>query len=44
MFQTLSGRFFILTVSFVVLAEVLILVPSVARFRQDYLSASLERA
>ena len=29
---------------FVVLAEVLILVPSVARFRQDYLSASLERA
>ena len=44
MFQTLSGRFFILTVLFVVLAEVLILVPSVARFRQDYLSASLERA
>jgi len=31
-------------VLFVVLAEVLILVPSVARFRQDYLSASLERA
>ena len=44
MFQTLSGRFFILSVLFVVLAEVLILVPSVARFRQDYLSASLERA
>lgn len=44
MFQTLSGRFFILTELFVVLAEVLILVPSVARFRQDYLSASLERA
>ena len=44
MFQTLSGRFFILTVMFVVLAEVLILVPSVARFRLDYLNASLERA
>ena len=44
MFQTLSGRFFILTVLFVILAEVLILVPSVARFRLDYLSASLERA
>ena len=44
MVQTLSGRFFILTVLFVILAEVLILVPSVARFRLDYLSASLERA
>ena len=32
MFQTLSGRFFIVTVLFVVLAEILILVPSVARF------------
>ena len=44
MFQTLSGRFFILTVLFVILAEFLILVPSVARFRLDYLSASLEPA
>jgi hypothetical protein len=44
MFQTLSGRFFIVTVLFVVLAEILILVPSVARFRLDYLRASLERA
>ena len=44
MFNTLSGRFFILTVVFVMLAEVLIFVPSVARFRQDYLNARLERA
>jgi hypothetical protein len=41
MFNTLSGRFFILTVVFVMLAEVLIFVPSVARFRQDYLNARL---
>ena len=44
MFNSLSGRFFILTVVFVMLAEVLIFVPSVARFRQDYLNARLERA
>ena len=44
MFNTLSGRFFILTVVFVMLAEVLIFVPSVAWFRQDYLNARLERA
>ena len=44
MFNTLSGRFLILTVIFVMLAEVLIFVPSVARFRQDYLLARLERA
>ncbi len=42
--NTLSGRFLILTVIFVMLAEVLIFVPSVARFRQDYLLARLERA
>ena len=34
----------ILTVIFVMLAEVLIFVPSVARFREDYLLARLERA
>lgn len=42
--KTLSGRFLILTIVFVMLAEVLIFVPSVARFRQDYLNARLERA
>jgi len=44
MFNTLSGRFLILTMAFVMLAEVLIFVPSVARFRHDYLNARLERA
>ncbi len=42
--RTLSGRFLILTAIFVMLAEVLIFVPSVARFRQDYLMLRLERA
>ena len=44
MLNTLSGRFLILTVLFVMLAEVLIFVPSVARFREDYLLSRLERA
>ena len=44
MLNTLSGRFLILTTAFVMLAEVLILVPSVARFREDYLRDRLERA
>ena len=44
MLNTLSGRFLILTIVFVMLAEVLIFVPSVARFREDYLLARLERA
>ena len=42
--NTLSGRFLILTIIFVMLAEVFIFVPSVARFRQDYLLLRLERA
>ena len=42
--NSLSGRFLILTVIFVMLAEVLIFVPSVARFREDYLLNRLERA
>lgn len=42
--NSLSGRFLILTVIFVMLAEVLIFVPSVARFREDYLLDRLERA
>ncbi len=44
MFNSLSGRFLVLTILFVMLAEILIFVPSVARFRQDYLLDRLERA
>ncbi|MWD26900.1 sensor histidine kinase [Aquicoccus sp. SCR17] len=44
MLNTLSGRFLILTTIFVMLAEVLIFVPSVARFREDYLLDRLQRA
>ncbi|OUS22761.1 sensor histidine kinase [Rhodobacterales bacterium 59_46_T64] len=44
MLNTLSGRFLILTTIFVMLAEVLIFVPSIARFREDYLLLRLERA
>ena len=44
MLRSLSGRFLILTVLFVMLAEVMIFVPSVARFREDYLLSRLERA
>ena len=39
MLNTLSGRFLILTIGFVMLAEVLIFVPSVARFREAVLGA-----
>ena len=42
-FNTLSGRFLLLTVAFVMLAEVLIFVPSVARFRADYLLPANKR-
>jgi hypothetical protein len=42
--NTLSGRFLLLTIIFVMLAEVLIFVPSVARFREDFLLTRLERA
>ncbi|MEM9797897.1 MAG: HAMP domain-containing sensor histidine kinase [Pseudomonadota bacterium] len=44
MFTSLSGRFLILTILFVMLAEILIFVPSIARFRVDYLTDRLERA
>ena len=44
MLRSLSGRFLVLTVAFVMLAEVLIFVPSVARFRLDYLTDRMERA
>ena len=42
--NSLSGRFLLLTVGFVMLAEVLIFVPSIARFRADYLMVRLEKA
>jgi len=42
--NTLSGRFLWLVVIFVMVAEVLIFGPSVARYRADYLEARLERA
>lgn len=44
MFRSLSGRLLILTTVFVMLAEILIFVPSIARFRQEYLMNRLERA
>jgi len=44
MLNSLSGRFLILTTIFVMLAEILIFVPSIARFREDYLQNRLERA
>lgn len=44
MANSLSGRFLILTIIFVMLAEIFIFVPSIARFREDYLLARLERA
>ncbi|AYF00089.1 sensor histidine kinase [Paracoccus yeei] len=42
--NTLSGRFAVLTGIFVILAELLILLPSLANYRQDYLESRLERA
>lgn len=44
MINTLSGRFLILTVIFVMVAEILIFLPSIARFREEYMLARLERA
>lgn len=42
--RSLSARLLVLTVAFVMLAEVLIFAPSVARFRLVYLDAKLEDA
>ncbi len=42
--NTLSGRFLLLTVLFVLLAEILIFLPSVARYREDWLLLRLEKA
>lgn len=44
MLNSLSGRFLILTTVFVMLAEIMIFFPSVARFREDFLLSRLERA
>lgn len=44
MINSLSGRLLVLTTIFVMLAEILIFVPSVARFREDYMLNRLERA
>jgi signal transduction histidine kinase len=42
--RSLSARLLLLTIVFVMLAEVLIFVPSVARFRQTYLEDRMEAA
>ena len=42
--NSLSGRFLALTIIFVMLAEVFIFVPSISRFRQDWMINRLERA
>lgn len=44
MLNSLSGRLLILTTIFVMVAEILIFVPSIARFREDYMLNRLERA
>ena len=41
MLRSLSGRLLVLTIIFVMLAEVLVFAPSVARFRVDYLKERL---
>ncbi len=42
--NTLSGRFLLLTMAFVMLAEVMIFVPSIARYRADFLLMRLKEA
>ncbi len=42
--NTLSGRFLVLTVVFVMLAEIMIFVPSMARYRADFLLMRLKEA
>ncbi|MEH6738860.1 MAG: HAMP domain-containing sensor histidine kinase [Sulfitobacter sp.] len=44
MINSLSGRLLVLTTIFVMVAEVTIFVPSIARFREDYMLNRLERA
>ncbi len=43
-FRSLTGRFLLLTIAFVMLAEVMIFVPSIARFRADFLLMRLKEA
>ncbi|PCJ76825.1 MAG: sensor histidine kinase [Rhodobacteraceae bacterium] len=43
-FKTLSGRFLLLSFLFVMIAEVLLFVPSVSNFRLGYMQDRLERA
>ncbi len=43
-YKTLSGRFLLLSILFVMMAEVLIFIPSVANFRISFLQERLERA
>ncbi len=43
-FRTLSGRFLLLSFIFVMVAEIVIFVPSVARYRLSYLQERLEQA
>lgn len=42
--KSLSGRLFLLTIVFVMLAEILIFIPSFSRYRIDYLRMQMERA
>lgn len=42
--RSLSGRLLILTIVFVMIAEILIFVPSVARYREEWLRERLEKA
>lgn len=44
MFNSLSGRFLLLTAIFVVIADVLIFLPLMAAFRSDYLEGHLQSA
>ena len=44
LFRSLSGRLLIVTMAVVMLIEVAIFVPSVARYRQDYLMERVRRA
>ncbi len=43
-FNSLSARLLVLTIGFVMLAEILIYAPSVARYRRDYLEEKIARA
>lgn len=42
--RTLSGRLFLLTVAIVMMTEAFVFLPSVARFREDFLSQRLQMA